>query len=283
MAPTLLAVHAHPDDESSKGAATVARYASAGVRCVLVTATGGEAGDVLNAAMDLPGIRQNLAEIRRQELAEAAAIIGYDEVILLGYRDSGMPDTQDNRHPAAFVNASPVEVLGRLVAIVRAEKPQVLLGYDSHEWYPHPDHIRIHELGVEVFNAAGDPARFPEAGPPWEVSKLYAPLFTVARVAVLHRAMEERGMESPFAGWLSRLEEVDGAEKRVTSVDVTDQIERGRAALRAHRTQIDPDGFWFQVPVELVREVYPYEDFELLRTRVEVDPDEDDLFAGIEV
>src|SRR5579863_3715859 len=95
----LLTVHAHPDDEASKGAGTVARYHAAGVRTTLVTCTGGEEGEILNPAMDRPEIRDNLVEVRRAELDRAAAIIGYDEVILLGYRDSGMPDSEANADP----------------------------------------------------------------------------------------------------------------------------------------------------------------------------------------
>ncbi|RPI21503.1 MAG: hypothetical protein EHM57_06530 [Actinobacteria bacterium] len=166
MARTLVALHAHPDDESSKGAGTVARYSDEGVRSVLVTATGGEAGDILNPAMDLPGVKENLHAIRRDELAEAAKIIGFDEVILLGYRDSGLPDTAHNHDPEAFANADADEVLARLVAIVRAERPQVVLGYDSHERYPHPDHLRIHDLSLALFTAAAEPDSFPEAGEP---------------------------------------------------------------------------------------------------------------------
>jgi mycothiol S-conjugate amidase len=102
---TLLTVHAHPDDESSKGAGTVARYHDEGVRTVLVTCTGGEAGDILNPAMDRPEVAADLPAVRRRELARAAEIIGYDEVVMLGYRDSGMPGTPANEHPEAFANA----------------------------------------------------------------------------------------------------------------------------------------------------------------------------------
>ena len=101
----LLAIHAHPDDEASKGAGTIAKYHAEGARCVLVCCTGGEAGDVLNPAMDRPEVRDNIAEVRRAELDQAAEIIGYDEVVMLGYRNSGMPDSDDNAHPDAFVNA----------------------------------------------------------------------------------------------------------------------------------------------------------------------------------
>ena len=181
---SLLAIHAHPDDESSKGAGTVSRYVAGGVRALLVTATGGEAGDILNPAMDRPGVQDNLKAIREQELEVAAGIIGYDDVILLGYRDSGMPDSEDNARPEAFCNQDHDEVLGRLVEIVRAERPDVVLGYDSHEWYPHPDHLLVHRLGVDLFEAAADEDRYPEAGEPCEIPKLYAPAFTKERILI---------------------------------------------------------------------------------------------------
>lgn len=265
---TLLALHAHPDDESSKGAGTVARYVDRGVRAVLVCATGGEAGDILNPAMEQPEIAARLPELRAEELLEAAAIIGYDDVIRLGYRDSGMPDTAHNAHPDAFVNAPFDEILARLVAIVRAERPSVVLGYDDHERYPHPDHLRVHDLSLAVFDAAADSDRFPEAGAPWAIDRVYAPVFGVNRIRMLHETLLGRGLESPFEAWMERLEGVEDDPAKVrTQVDVTGYVERARDALRAHRTQIDPDGFWFQVPVELVEEVYPYEDFELLASR----------------
>ncbi len=132
MSRTLLALHAHPDDESSKGAGTVARYAAAGVRCILVTATGGEAGDVLNPALDTPDVHARLPELRRAELGEAVRIIGFDRVELLGYRDSGMPDSPHNAHPDAFANADYAGALEAVVRLVRKEQPQVLLGYDEH-------------------------------------------------------------------------------------------------------------------------------------------------------
>lgn len=278
---TLVAFHAHPDDESSKGAGTVARYADAGVRCVLVTATGGEAGDILNPAMNRPGIAERLAEIRRDELEQAAEIIGYDEVILLGYRDSGMPDTDHNDHVDAFVNAPFDEVLGRLVEIVRRERPEVALGYDDHERYPHPDHLRVHDLSLAVFEAAADPAFGPDLGPAWEIAKLYAPTFTAKRITALHDAVVARGLESPFERWLEGLEGYTEDGKIVSRIDVTGYIDRARLALRAHATQVDPDGFWFQVPTPVVEEAYPYEDFELLASRVPVTEPERSLFANI--
>src|SRR5688572_4985659 len=145
MAPPLclLTIHAHPDDESSKGAGTVAKYHAQGVRTVLVCCTGGEAGDILNPAMDREDVRADIAAVRRGELARAADIIGFDEVIMLGYRDSGMPDSEANAHPDNFANAPFDEAVGRLAEILRRERPQVVLTYpDDQQGYPHPDHLR---------------------------------------------------------------------------------------------------------------------------------------------
>lgn len=278
---TLLALHAHPDDESSKGAGTVAKYAAAGVRCILVTATGGEAGDVLNPAVDTPETKAQLADLRRSELHEAARIIGYDEVIELGYRDSGMPDTDHNRHPDAFANAPFDEVLERLVRIVRKHRPDVVFGYDDHERYPHPDHLLIHDLSLALFDAAADPDRFPDSGEPWAISRVVAPVFTVSRLTTLHAAALERGIESPFQRWIDALDDASDDGKRLIRVDVGDWLEVARDALRAHRTQIDPDGFWFKLPTEVVAAAYPYEDFEVLRERILVDTDPLDVFAGV--
>ncbi len=282
MPKTLLAFHAHPDDESSKGAATVSRYAAEGVTCVLVTATGGEAGDVLNPALDAAAASKNLKEIREAELTEAAEIIGYSEVILLGYRDSGMPDSADNENPLAFCNQPEEDVLERIVGIIRSIKPDVILGYDAHEFYPHPDHLRVHALSMEMYEAAADPERFPEAGEPWEVKKLYAPMiFTKEKMTTIHEAMIERTGSSPYDQWMAMIERRSAPPRDVMRVDVSGYIEQGRNALRAHRTQVDPDGTWFQVPTELIEELYPWEDFEMMASRVGWDKDETDLFAGI--
>ncbi len=281
MPRTLLALHAHPDDESSKGAGTVAKYAAEGWRAILVTATGGEAGDILNPAMDRPEIIRDLRAVRTSELAAAARIIGFEETILLGYRDSGMPDSEDNARPDAFCNQDHDTVLERLVAIVRSRRPDVVLGYDDHEFYPHPDHLYVHRLSMDLMEAAADPDRYPDAGEPWQVRRIFAPVFTGDRILALHEAMMTRTGSSPFSGWIERIGDRTYPDRRLVKVDVRGYVERGRDALRAHRTQIDPDGFWFQVPTEIVEEVYPWEDFELLASNEPDDDLADDLFVGI--
>src|SRR5579864_7030493 len=217
----LMTVHAHPDDEASKGPATVARYHDEGVRTVLVCCTGGEEGDILNPAMDNEEVRGNLAAVRRRELAAAAAVIGYDHVHMLGYRDSGMPDSPANAHPGCFAQAPLEEAVGKLVALIRAERPQVIVTYaDDQQGYPHPDHLRVHEISVAAFDAAGDPDRYPEAGPAFQPLKLYYVGWSGARILALHAKFLELGLESPFdEAWLERAS--SGIQPYTTAVDIS--------------------------------------------------------------
>lgn len=281
----LLTVHAHPDDEASKGPGTVAKYHAEGVRTVLVTCTGGEEGDILNPAMDLPEIRADIAAVRADELAAAAKVIGYDEVELLGYRDSGMPGTEANANPASFGAADFDEALGRLVAIIRRVRPQVIIGYgEDHSGYPHPDHIRAHEIALGAFAAAGDPSAFPEAGEPYEPAKLYYTVWSRKRILESHAKFLELGLESPYdQSWFERAEKrADEEEKVTTTIDLAGFEDVRRDALLAHATQIDPTSrFWFGLPDEEARKIYPYDDYILAQSRVETELPESDLFAGI--
>lgn len=278
----LLTVHAHPDDEASKGAATVARYHAAGVRTVLVCCTGGEEGDVLNPALDQPQVRADLPAIRLQELERSAKVIGYDEVVLLGYRDSGMPGTQANARPDAFANAPLDEAVERLVSVVRRVRPDVIVTYEENQSeYPHPDHLRVHEISMAAWEAAGDPARFPDAGPPFAPAKLYYSLWPRRRLRAMHDKFVELGMRSPMEERLQRLQREDVV---TTSVDLAGFVDVRGEALRAHATQVDPTSpFWFGLPPEVQRTIYPYDDYFLARSRVgPTDVTEDDLFAGID-
>ena len=278
---SLLTVHAHPDDEASKGAGSVHKYHEDGVHTVLVCCTGGEAGDILNPAMDKPEVREHLHEVRMEELARATELIGYDEVVMLGYRDSGMPDTPENKDPRAFANADLDEAVGRLVEVIRRERPQVVVTYgDDQQGYPHPDHLRVHDITLPAFDAAGDPDAYPDAGPPWQPLKLYYVAWSKARVLAMHEQFQKLGLESPFdERWLERPSQDD---RITTKIDVGEHDEARRAGLLAHATQIDPESpFWFGLPAEAAREAYPYEDYVLARSLVDSDVPEDDLFAGV--
>jgi mycothiol S-conjugate amidase len=277
----LLSVHAHPDDEASKGSCTVARYKAEGVRTVLVTCTGGEEGDILNPAMDTPEVRARLAEVRRDELALATSIIGYDEVVLLGYRDSGMPDTEANRRPEAFANVPLDESTGRLVEVIRRERPQVVLTYgDEQAFYPHPDHLRVHDVSVAAFARAGDPAWYPELGRPWQPAKLYYMVWSRQRVLATHTKMLELGLESPYdETWL----EAPSDDERITTrVPIGEWFDVRLEALLAHATQVDPtSSFWFGLPREVARTVHPFDEYILAESLVSAGLPEDDLFAGL--
>jgi mycothiol S-conjugate amidase len=279
----LLSVHAHPDDESSKGASTVAMYRAQGVRCVLVCCTGGEEGDILNPAMDRPDVRADLARVRRDELARAAEIIGYNEVVMLGYRDSGMPGTPANERPDCFARAGVGEATGRLVEIVRRERPQVMLVYPAlQSMYPHPDHIRAHEVGLAAFLAAGDPGAFPEAGNPWQPQKLYYMLWSKKRQLATMEKFKELGLELPWTD--ERLEAMANApqEDVTTELDVSAWASVRDKALRAHATQVDPASpFWFGLPDDVKAELGHWDDYHLAYNHTSSTPPEDDLFAGI--
>jgi mycothiol S-conjugate amidase len=281
----LLQVHAHPDDEASKGAGTTAKYHAEGVRTVLVTCTGGEAGDILNPAADTPEVRANLFDVRMAELNESVRVLGYDALHLLGYHDSGMPDTEVNHRPDNFANAPLEEAVGRFVKIIRAERPQVIITYrEDRQFYPHPDHIRVFEITGPAFDAAGDPDQYPDAGDPWQPSKLYYVSWSVARVKALHGVYLERGEESPYAHWFERGFS-DRHDEFTTLIDVGDFLHKRRESLLAHRTQVDPEGHWMRLPDSVTRRVFPWEEFQLARSLVDTGvPDgefEDDLFAGL--
>ncbi len=275
-------MHAHPDDEASKGAATVARYGSQGVYSVLVCCTGGEAGDILNPAMDRPEVRDRIHEVRMAELAAATSVIGYREVVMLGYRDSGMPGTADNADPRSFAQAPLEDAVGRLVAVIRRARPQVVVTYPSNQQgYPHPDHLKVHAITLPAFDAAGDAEAFPEAGPPWQPSKLYYTTWSRKRVVAMHEKYLELGLESPFdEKWFERGHD---AEPTTTVVDVSGFTRVRDQALLAHATQIDPTSkFWFGLPPEVSQSIYPYDEYVLARSLVPTEVPESDLFAGIE-
>jgi mycothiol S-conjugate amidase len=282
-----MAVHAHPDDESSKGAATMARYVDEGVDVLVVTCTGGERGSILNPALQhRKDIEDNISEIRRKEMDRARAILGVRQH-WLGFVDSGLPegDPLPPLPEGCFALVPLDEAVERLVREVREFRPHVITTYDEFGGYPHPDHIRTHEISIAAFDAAADPDRFPDAGDPWQPLKLYYDVgFSIERSTKLHEAMLAAGLESPYEDWMKRREEWFGKRrppKITTQVNVADWFERRDAALLAHATQVDPEGWFFKIPLDLQRAVWPTEDFELARSLVDSTIPEDDLFAGV--
>ncbi|MFD2465987.1 mycothiol conjugate amidase Mca [Amycolatopsis silviterrae] len=281
----LMAVHAHPDDESSKGAATMAKYVADGHEVMVVTCTGGEAGSVLNPAMDRPEVLANMTEIRREEMARAAKILGVSHR-WLGFIDSGLPEG-DPLPPVpegSFAVIPLEESTEALVRAIREFRPHVITTYDENGGYPHPDHIRTHEVSMAAFDAAGDPERFPRAGEPWQPLKLYYMHgFSKARMVAFDTALKDAGLESPYEEWLKSWDpnRADIMERVTTRIECGEYFEVRDEALKAHATQIDPTSRWFAVPLEIQREVWPTEEYELNRSLVDSTLPEDDLFAGI--
>lgn len=284
MTRRLLAVHAHPDDESSKGAATYAHYSSIGVDVMVVSCTGGERGDIQNEALSARAMAdRDMGGLRRYEMANAQEIIGCQHR-WLGYHDSGLPE-EGEAVPANSFAVIPLEhSAAPLVKIIREFRPQVVHTYDESGGYPHPDHIRTHELTVYALEAAADPARYPEAGEPWTVSKTYYDrIFNAARLTAVYDRMLETEPGSERTEQMAELKEWMGARPATatTHVDCGEFFDTRDNALRAHASQVPPDSRFFFWPNELQREVWPFEDYELARSLVETTLPESDLFAGI--
>jgi mycothiol conjugate amidase Mca len=282
---TIMVVHAHPDDEAIGTGGTLARYSAEGIRTVLVTATLGEEGEIVVPELNTPEVKARLAEVRHEELRRAVAILGVSDLEILGYRDSGMVGTESNSHPDCFNMADPDEATGRLVRLVRAYKPQVLVSYNEFGGYGHPDHIACHKATIAAFETAGDAERYPAAGPAWRPLKLY---YTNLPRRQLQRAWEEmkaRGLPTP-------LDEPDFDVARftvpddviTTAVEVGDYMRQKLDALLVHRTQIAPDGRFMAIPEDVRRELFGREYFTRVAARVAIPENgayEDDLFAGL--
>ena len=280
----LLAVHAHPDDEASKGAATTAMYVDQGVEVLVVTCTGGERGDILNPSIELGD--QDLSDVRRAEMQRAAQILGIKHR-WLGFIDSGFPEGDPKPPvPEDSFAAQPLEIPGSLlVDLVREFRPHVMTTYDENGGYPHPDHIRTHEVAMFAFEHAANP-KFSSELAPWTVAKIYYHhSFSQRRIRTLHEACLEAGITSPYVEWLGRFTDPDRIWPRITTrVPVSEYFEIRDQALLAHATQIDPDGTWFGVPLEIQKAVWPTEDYELAVSRLAtsvVDFPETDLFNGL--
>ncbi|HEV7129661.1 MAG TPA: PIG-L family deacetylase [Ktedonobacterales bacterium] len=296
----LMAVHAHPDDECFAGG-IFGRYADAGVRTVLVTCTLGEEGEIVDPTMDADAVRPKLAEVRTEELRCSVAALGIAQLHLLGYRDSGMVGTPANAHPLAFTNVDFATASARLVALVRAERPQVIVTYDPQGGYGHPDHIMAHRIAVAAYEGAGDVERFPvapgEPGP-WSPSKLYYVAWPRERLMALRQEVLDRGLPDPFARWASAQAESEQQEqsgeaqpergfiqpehKVTTMVAVDPYYERKLASMRCHKTQFtETSNFALSLPPDLSRKAFSQESFVLAQSRVATEPLEDDLFAGV--
>jgi LmbE family N-acetylglucosaminyl deacetylase len=270
---TLMAVHAHPDDEASSTGGVLAKYADEGIRTVLVTCTNGEFGDTLDGVK--PGDdghdEQAVAQIRLEELRESCKHLAVTELELLGYHDSGMPDWEYKDRPDAFCNVPQSVVAGRIGALIERYRPQVVVTYDADGAYQHPDHVHAARCAVAAVEATGIP------------DKLYLTAMRRSNWRELWDALRERGVEVPDFSNIDEdmLRQMEETERRITTtVDIRDVLDRKRAALLSHASQIRES--WFnKIPPDLAVRVFGEESFIRARDTTGAPVPEDDLFAGI--
>lgn len=292
--PTILLVHAHPDDESITTGGTLARYAAKGIRTVLVVATGGEAGEISDPSLATPA---TLAEVRGRELAEAARLLSVGRLVRLGYRDSGMVGTPENANPTCFHQVSLDEAVGRVVALIRAERPSVIVTYDETGGYGHPDHIKANQVTVEAFRAAGDPARYPAAGDAYQPAKLYYTVFPRSQMERLATELRQAGARLPNDEPADEGGSVGGSSKPASrpptgvadelvsaEIEVGDYLDAKIAAIRAHLTQTGPGSQFGRMPLEAMRDLWTHEYYQLAlgQTGAPAGEREVDLFAGLD-
>ena len=279
----LLLVHAHPDDEVFGTGGLIARAVAEGRRVDLVTCTGGEEGEIHDPTLDHSEALPRLREIREAELRCSLAALqgsgpGELHLHLLGYRDSGMMGTESNERDDVFWHADLDEAAGKVVAIVRAARPSVMVTYDPNGNYGHPDHINAHRIAVAARDAAADGARFPDAGPPHAVAKLYEIAFNRDRWTALTTEMQARGIALPWErdpdeasgeeGAVEEVEEFGVPEATITTtVDVSAQARAKRASMDCHKTQRQDMGWLLDLPPDLQAQAISPEHFVLTRWR----------------
>ena len=279
-----MAVHAHPDDESSKGAATYAYYLSTGAEVMVVSCTGGQRGSILNPAIeDVPLAHRDLAGLRRVEMEAARDVIGFEHR-WLGYYDSGMPD-EGEPLPANSFATIPLEISAEpLVKLMRDFRPHVVISYDDKGGYPHPDHIRSYEVTRFAMDAAADASRYPAAGDPWQVSKYYYDrLFSSQKTRAIYERLLATYPESPLIAEFEKMKRwlTETPYLATTKVDVGSHLDLKDAALRSHASQVAPESPFFFWPNDVVRAAWPTDDYQLIESRVPAVTPETDLFAGI--
>jgi LmbE family N-acetylglucosaminyl deacetylase len=278
---TLLAVFAHPDDESFGIGGTLAKYAAGGVHIVLACATMGEAGEISDPSL---GTVEQLAEIRERELRCACDVLGISELHLLGYRDSGMAGTPDNDDPRALIQADPAEVVGKIVRVIRQVCPQVVVTFEEGGGYGHPDHMAIHRHTVGAFQAAGDPGRYPEhlamGLKPHVSQKLYFTALPRRFFRELVRHLRVLGFDP------DRLADFDWESRGVpdemctAEIDVSAYVDVKLRAFRCHRSQLSLDSPFNLIPLEVRRDFMSTECFSLAGSRLEPGQEpQADLFA----
>jgi mycothiol S-conjugate amidase len=251
---------------------------------MVVSCTGGERGSILNEGLDARlHAERDLAGLRRLEMERAQKVLGIQHR-WLGYQDSGMPDEGEPLPVGSFASIPLETSASPLVKLIREYRPHVLITYDENGGYPHPDHIRTHEISVFARDAAADAERYPDAGPVWKIPKLYYDrIFSGTRLRKVHEILTATQPESPLlevlAGMRSWMDE--RPDLATTHVPAGEFFEARDDALRSHASQVAPDSAFFFLPNDVLREAWPTEDFQLIDSTVPTELPETDLFAGI--
>jgi LmbE family N-acetylglucosaminyl deacetylase len=270
---TLMAVHAHPDDEASSTGGVLAACAARGIRTVLVTCTNGEFGDAPGQVK--PGQdghdEQAVAQLRLTELRESCKILGVSHLELLGYHDSGMPEWDYKSRGDAFCNVPLDVVAARIAALIEQYRPQVVVSYDPRGAYQHPDHVHAAESAQAAVTASGIPAKF------------YQTAFRRSSWQKVMAALRELGEDVGDFGDPSpeELQQMDEEERRITtSIDISDVLAQKRAALLSHASQIS-DSWFSKIPESVAAEAFGYESFIRAIDTTDAPVPETDLFAGL--
>ncbi len=255
----ILAVHAHPDDETISTGGILAKYSEQGFRTALAYGTRGEAGEILNPQFVSPEQGLNIKEIRAIELEAAVKVLAVDSVYYLGYRDSGMAGSPENHHPQAFARADIGEATTRLVEIIRQVRPQVIVTYNEKGTYLHPDHIMANRVTVRAFQASADPHfEIDRALKPWQPAKLYYTAIPLERIRRMYRIAKEQGEDPGFDPDVIGTKE----EKISATVDVRKYLAQKLEALNCHQSQLNPNSLFRRMANEFREEVMGYEHFQ---------------------
>ena len=259
---SVLAAFAHPDDEGFGCGGTLAMLVARGAQITLVCATNGDVGEISDPAL---ATQETLPQIRRDELRQAMALTGVQDLRFLGYRDSGMAGTEDNDHPGSLYQADPDEVVGRLVEAIREVRPEVVITHDPTGGYGHPDHTTVHRHMTRTFSLAGDAdyTGSPVSGSrPWAPRLLYYTCFPKSKFRRMWQHMLDAGITPPFAA--EDVENLGTPDEAVTTVmDVSAFVDIKIASLNCHRTQISPTGPFARLPQKLMREIMSTEHYTL--------------------
>ena len=285
---TLLAVHAHPDDECSGTGGLLRLAANHGHTTILVTCTNGELGEANHPSLRLRPRenvvdRRQLAQIRQRELTKAAAVLGITHLYMLGYHDSGMQGWETTQEPQAFVQADTKEVIGRLVHIMRQHRPDIVVTYDEHGGYGHPDHIMTHRMTMVAVDAAADAASYPNAGRAWQVRKLYYTAWARSEMLRAFKIMHLCGLSTPLRQPDFDPNTLGCPDELITTwIDVRSVMRLKWRALFTHRSQMSGGAlFWWFLRLT-GRWLYPYESFRRIQpSNTTTGERESDIFAGL--